>query len=115
MKRKRESFTLIEMIVVLSIIGILMGMVVPAMHKAKKRAQYTRWLAFNAVLNRDPDTVINYNFQHQGFKVKYNNGLCEALPNGAIGCMAEGFEPSKYDGIFVNGPEWVRNGGRWGP
>jgi prepilin-type N-terminal cleavage/methylation domain-containing protein len=68
----KKSFTIVEMMVVIAIVGILLGMMVPALGKARARAKYVRWLAFNAQSNRDPDTIINYNFEAMDFQAKIN-------------------------------------------
>ena len=75
----RKCFTLIEMIVVLSIIGVLAGLGVPSLVKAKERARYVRWLSFNNHMNSDPSTVINYNFENTDFKTTYQGVSLPAL------------------------------------
>jgi len=123
---RRKSFTIVEMMVVIAIVGILMGMMLPALGKARTRAKYVRWLAFNAQNNRDPDTIINYNFEAMDFQAKIKGTYYPVLYNGAIACNAPGYDPAAYNGILsttattaaakknpANYPQWVRGGGRW--
>jgi len=117
---------MVEMLLVVSIIGILVGMTFPAISMARERAKYMRAIAFNAQINRDPDALINYNFEAPDYTVKYKGRYRAALYNGAAGCVANGYNPTDYSGILMNmsyvnpntnpvqsSPEWVSGGGRW--
>ncbi len=108
----RKRFTLIELMVVISIMGVLAGLGVPSYLKAKERARYVRWFSFNNQWNSDPSTVINYNFENTDFKTNYNGVSLPALYNSATICDAKNFVQNDYHGILLNGPEW-KKGGRW--
>lgn len=114
MKMICRKFTLIEILIVFSIIGILAGMLVPSFATAKKRAKYVRWITHNAAWNSDPGTVLNFNFLDTEYTVVENGVKKSALANGAAGCDEDGFDTKFYDGIFRNGPTWLKEGGRWG-
>lgn len=122
--KQKSYFTMIEMFIVISIIGVLLGMMMPALMKAKARAKYVRWLAFNAQNNRDPDTVVNYNFEAIDFQTKINGVYTPTLYNGAQSCNIPGYDSASYNGILsttaanprtaaLNLPQWVQGGGRW--
>jgi prepilin-type N-terminal cleavage/methylation domain-containing protein len=110
--RRGKCFTLIELIVVISIMGVLAGLGVPSYLKAKERARYVRWLAYNNQWNNDPSTVINYNFENTDFKLNYNGVRMPALYNSTTICDSQKFIPNEYHGILINGLEW-KKGGRW--
>ncbi len=107
-----KRFTLIEMLLVVSILGLLAGLLFPALGKAKERSRYTRWLSTNNHMNSDPATVINYNFENPDFKLNYQGAYVPALYNSAVGCDSSGFVQPDYHGIMKNSPQWKR-GGRW--
>jgi hypothetical protein len=122
--KQKLYFTLVEMFIVISIAGVLIGMLLPAFAKAQMRAKYVRWLAFNTQNNRDPDTVINYNFEAIDFQTKVDGVYTPTLYNGALSCNIPGYDSASYNGILsttvanpktaaLNLPQWVQGGGRW--
>ncbi|OGV46442.1 MAG: hypothetical protein A2017_02025 [Lentisphaerae bacterium GWF2_44_16] len=66
-------FTMIEILIVITITFIILNLSMPALKDARDRARFTRWYAFNKVCSRDPDCVLNYDMQEglkKGFKTK---------------------------------------------
>ena len=112
-KKTIQKFSLIEILIVLSIFSILAGMLLPSLMRAKQKAKEVRWLAFNSLANRDGDTVLNYNFMYDDYTVRSGALLFPALRNGGIGCTLTGFDPKDYDGLIEGAYEWRRGGGRW--
>ena len=102
------------MLFVISIIGILTGILLPSLVKSRERAKSVRWLASNELWNRDSDTILNFNFEYVGYMVNYRGTVFPGLRNGAVGCGVTGFEPPLYDGVLVGGPELKKKCGRWG-
>lgn len=119
MKIKNKYFTLIELVVVISIISTLLGITLVSVNMAKSKAKFTKWLAYNTMLSKDPDTVINFNFIDTEARVPVNTviggktveTMLPALLNTAVGAGVSGFELSKTHGIIKNGT-WIRKGGR---
>jgi prepilin-type N-terminal cleavage/methylation domain-containing protein len=108
---RRRPFTLIEMMAVMSIIAILLGITTVAISLSRQRAKFVRWQAYNAMFNRDPEAVLNFNFMDMDFRQQPGKVSMPALSNGAIGCTVPGFEPKEYHGL-INNARWVRGGGR---
>lgn len=100
-KSKTRYFSLIEMLVVISIIATLAGLLLPSLGKSKVKAKFVRWLAFNRQCSNDPSCVLNLNFQQGEGVVK----------NSAVGGSFEGYDASKYDGELKGECEWTE--GRW--
>jgi len=102
---------MLEMMVVVVIIAILIGFAAFSASLSRQKAKAVRWLAYNEMLNRDPDTVINFNFQDPGFQRLEGGVLKPALANRASGCTISGFNLDEYHGL-IRDAQWVRGGGR---
>jgi Concanavalin A-like lectin/glucanases superfamily len=110
---KSHNFTLLELLFVIAIIGILTGMMMPSYGRVKEKANFIRWFSYNSQLNRDPKTVVNFNFQRMNYGTKVDGVWTPCLENNAAACEYEGFDTNKYTGALINVPEWLPGGGRW--
>lgn len=113
--RKSAPFTLIEMLIVVAVLGFLLGLTLPSLHRALFKAKYVRWLAYNYGLNADPYTILNFNFRDIVNRANENGIIKSAVLNTSTGCGVEGFDPVKYDGHFKNNVEIKERYGRWAP
>ena len=62
--RKKQGFTLVELLIVVGIIALLISLLLPALNKAREQARYVRWQAFSRDMSMDPNIALHYNFQN---------------------------------------------------
>ena len=113
-RRIHSGFTLIEILIMLLIFAILAAIFLPSLSRAKDRAKFVRWFAFNRQCANDPACIVNFNFQE---------GEGNTLSNICAGADVENFKAYEYDGHLmknnsssttVNNFQWLKSGGRWG-
>ena len=102
MSATRYNFTVVELLVSITIIAILFAILLPNMSESQGRARFVRWVQFNKQCSADPACVVNLNFQE---------GEGGILTNSAQGYEGEGFNAEDYNGIAKGDYTWGQ--GRW--
>ncbi len=109
----RRGFSFIEITMAVLLLGILFAIMLPVLGRAKDRAKFIKWYAFNRQCANDPACIVNFNMQE---------GEGTVLNNICSGADVQNFKANEYNGYFKNNTnpnaksniQWIKSGGRWG-
>lgn len=76
----KRGFTIIELLVVMSVLMLLIAILVPSLAETRERARYAKWAGYSHTLRTDRDLDLYYNFEQQdatqfngaGFAIAWN-------------------------------------------
>lgn len=103
MSSQQRAFTLIELLVVLAVMGVLMGLLMPALSRVKEAARQT---GCQSNLGQIGMGVLAYSTDNRGFLPALNGGVTAftAKPN-------DWYANKLDDGGYVPVPSWTAKGG----
>jgi len=107
-----RGFTIIELLVVVSIIALLISLLLPSFAEAREHARYARWAGYSHSLRSAPWNGVYYNFEQQGdgHDTLWNRAGCDPFNMATKGMEAEDGN-AKFEQGATKFPTWTR--GRW--
>jgi len=109
--RKTRAFTIVELMVVISIILLLISFLLPSMAEARDHARYAKWAGYSHNLRIDPKLLVYFNFEQQGVAGPDMGRIWNRSALDALEMARRDLEPEYFHGDFLVGTQPQTGGG----